>query len=54
MTIERAISILTPDETRYTPKEYAEALAMARESLANDLAVIKAVNNDTRNDDTSN
>ena len=33
MTIERAIAILTPDATRYTPREYEEALAMAREAL---------------------
>ena len=33
MTIERAIEILTPDKTRYTPSEYEEALAMARAAL---------------------
>ena len=33
MTIERAIEILTPDKTRYTPKEYAEALELARDSI---------------------
>lgn len=33
MTIDRAIEILTPDKTRYTPQEYEEALAMARDAL---------------------
>lgn len=35
MTIERAIEILTPDAAKYTPKEYDEALSMAREALSN-------------------
>jgi len=33
MTIERAIEILTPDLTRYTPTEYEEALGVARWAL---------------------
>ena len=33
MTIDRAIEILTPDKTRYTPQEYEEALAIARAAL---------------------
>ncbi len=33
MTIDRAIAILTPDTTRYTPREYEEALRMAREAF---------------------
>lgn len=34
MKVERAIEILTPDVTRYTPQEYEEALRMARDALA--------------------
>lgn len=33
MTIDRAIEILTPDKTRYSPQEYEEALEMARDAL---------------------
>jgi len=33
MTIERAIEILTPNFTRYSPAEYEEALALARRAL---------------------
>jgi len=33
MTIDRAIEILTPAKTRYTPAEYEEALQMARHAL---------------------
>ena len=34
MTIERAMKILTPNLTRYTPTEYEEALALARRALS--------------------
>jgi hypothetical protein len=34
MTPERAIAILTPGATHYTPAEYAAALAMARNAIA--------------------
>ena len=33
ISVTRAIEILTPDSTRYTPAEYAEALRMARTAL---------------------
>lgn len=33
MTSEKAIDILTPDKVKYTPKEYAEALEIARNSI---------------------
>ena len=33
MTSERAIKILTPGETRFSPAEYEDALALAREAL---------------------
>ncbi len=33
MTVDRAVAILTPDATKYTPEEYEEALALAREAL---------------------
>ena len=33
MDIKRAIEILTPDATRYTPAEYEQALELAREAL---------------------
>ena len=33
MNIDRAIEILTPDVTRYTPQEYEEALRMSRDAL---------------------
>lgn len=33
MTAARAINILTPGATRYSPIEYEEALSMAREAL---------------------
>lgn len=33
MTIDRAVEILTPAATKYTPEEYEEALALAREAL---------------------
>ena len=36
---KRAIEILTPGTTRFSPAEYEEALAMAREALAKDTNV---------------
>lgn len=37
MTVERAIEILTPSRRPdYSPQEYEEALAMAREALKNE------------------
>ena len=33
MTAERAIEILTPGRTRYSPAEYEKALELAREAL---------------------
>lgn len=33
MTVERAIKILTPGGTRFSPAEYEEALALARAAL---------------------
>ena len=34
MTSERAVAILTPGATKYTPREYEEALELARLALA--------------------
>lgn len=33
MTTERAVQILTPGATRYTPEEYEQALEVARDAL---------------------
>lgn len=33
MTAERAIEILTPGTTRFSPREYEEALSLARLAL---------------------
>lgn len=50
MKIERAIEILTPDATKYTPKEYSEALSMARDALRGTLAVINTIGKENNNE----
>lgn len=40
MTYERAIDILTPGKTRFSPEEYEKALQMARAALAEQAAPV--------------